>query len=68
MLSRFSHVQFFATPWTVAHQASLSMGILQASTEVGWHGLLWGISLIQGLNSSLLYLLHRQALVPHGKP
>ena len=24
-----SHVQFFATPWTVAHQAPLSMGILQ---------------------------------------
>ena len=26
MLSRFSHIQFFVTPWTVAHQASLSMG------------------------------------------
>ena len=25
-----SHVQLFATLWTVAHQASLSMGILQA--------------------------------------
>ena len=25
-----SHVQLFATPWTTAHQASLSMGILQA--------------------------------------
>ena len=24
-----SHVQLFATPWTVAHQALLSMGILQ---------------------------------------
>ena len=24
------HVQLFATPWTVANQASLSMGILQA--------------------------------------
>ena len=30
LLSHFSHVQLFATPWTVAHQASLSMGILQA--------------------------------------
>ena len=30
MLSRFSHVWFFATLWTVAYQASLSMGILQA--------------------------------------
>ena len=25
-----SHVQMFAIPWTVAHQAPLSMGILQA--------------------------------------
>ena len=25
MLSRFSHVCLFGTPWTVAHQASLSM-------------------------------------------
>ena len=30
MLSHFSHVQLFVTPWTVAHQASLSMGVLQA--------------------------------------
>ena len=30
VLSRFSPVQLFATPWTVALQASLSMGILQA--------------------------------------
>ena len=29
MLSRFSYVRLFATPWTVAHQAPLSMGILQ---------------------------------------
>ena len=27
----FSHVRLFATPWTIAHQAPLSMGILQAS-------------------------------------
>ena len=26
MLRYFSHVQLFATPWTVAHQAPLSMG------------------------------------------
>ena len=26
MLNRFSHVQFFATLWTVACQATLSMG------------------------------------------
>ena len=32
MLSGFIHVQLFATPWTVAHQAPLSMGILWART------------------------------------
>ena len=26
MLRRFSHVQLFVTSWTVAHQASLSLG------------------------------------------
>ena len=30
MLSHFSRVQLIATLWTVAHQAPLSMGILQA--------------------------------------
>ena len=30
VLSRFSHVQLFATPWTPACQAPLSVGILQA--------------------------------------
>ena len=31
-----SHVQLFATPWTVAHQASLSMGF---SRQEYWSGL-----------------------------
>ena len=30
VLSRFSRVQLFATLWTIAHQAPLSRGILQA--------------------------------------
>ena len=30
MLSCFSHIWLFVTLWTVAHQAPLSMGILQA--------------------------------------
>ena len=30
VLSHFSHVQLFATPWTVASQVPLSMRILQA--------------------------------------
>ena len=32
----FSHVQLFATPWTVAHQATVSMGF---SREEYWSGL-----------------------------
>ena len=36
MLCLFSHGQFFATPWAVAHQAPLSMGF---SRQVFWHGL-----------------------------
>ena len=31
-----SHVQLFATPWTVAHQAPLSMGF---SRQEYWSGL-----------------------------
>ena len=30
MLSHFSHVRLFVTPWTVAHEAPLPMGLLQA--------------------------------------
>ena len=36
MLSPFSHVQLFATPQTVAHQAPLSMGL---SRQESWSGL-----------------------------
>ena len=36
MLSHFSHVQLFATPWTVALQAPLSM---QFSRQEYWSGL-----------------------------
>ena len=36
MLSRFSHVCLFATPWTVACQAPLSMGF---SRQEYWSGL-----------------------------
>ena len=32
----FSHVRLFATPWTVAHQAPLSMGF---SRQQLWNGL-----------------------------
>ena len=36
MCCHFSHVQLFVTPWTVGHQASLSMGF---SRQEPWHGL-----------------------------
>ena len=35
MLSHFSHVQLFVTPWTVAHQAPLSMDSPGKNTGVG---------------------------------
>ena len=46
----FSHVQLFATPWTVAHQAPLSMEFSGKDTGVGSHFLLQGIFLTQGSN------------------
>ena len=36
MLSHFSHVQLFVTPWTTAHQAPLSMGLPR---QEYWSGL-----------------------------
>ena len=38
VLSCFSHVQLFATPWTVAHWAPLSIGF---SRQKYWSGLPW---------------------------
>ena len=37
VLSCFSHVQFFPTPWTVSHQVPLSRGF---SSQEYWRGLL----------------------------
>ena len=36
VLSHYSHVQLFVTPWTVAHQAPLTMGF---SRQEYWSGL-----------------------------
>ena len=50
----FSHVQLFVTPWTVAHQPPLSMGIPRQEC---WTGLPFpssGIFPTQGLNQHLL--------------
>ena len=71
VLSHFSCVQLFATPWTVTHQAPLSMGF---SRQEYWSGLPFPASRvfpIQGLNPGLLCFLHWQAgyspLAPPGK-
>ena len=52
MLSHFSHVQVFVTPWTIAWLDPLwdSWG---KNTGVGCHALFQGIFLIQGLNPCL---------------
>ena len=57
MLSRLSCVRLFVTPWTVAHQAPLSMNSPGKNTGVGCHALLQGIFLTQGLSLGLLYFL-----------
>ena len=55
MLSHFSRVQLFVTPWTIACQAPSVHGILQARIlEWVCYALLQGIFLIQGLNTHLI--------------
>ena len=52
-----SHVWLFATLWTIAHQASLSMDFPGKNTGMGCHFLLQGIFPAQGSNPRLLHLL-----------
>ena len=53
VLSCFSHVQLFATLWTVALQAPLSWDSPGKNTRVGCHFLLQGIFPNQGSNLGL---------------
>ena len=53
-MKSLSCARFFATPWTGAHQASLSMGFSR-NTGVGCHFLLQGIFPTQGSNPGLLH-------------
>ena len=53
--SSLSCIQLFATPWTVAHLAPLSMGILRARILEDCHALLQRIFPIQGSNPGLLH-------------
>ena len=70
MLSHFSHVQLFATLWTMAYQAPQSMGF---SRQEYWGGLpcpLLGDLPDPGIKLTSLMSLHWQAdslpLVPSG--
>ena len=71
VLSHLSHVWFFATLWTIACQAALSMGFSRQEYCSGCHALLQGIFPTQGLNLHLLHLLHWHVgslpLMPPGK-
>ena len=50
-----SCVRLFATPWTVACEAPLSMGFPRHESWSGRHFLLQGVFLTQGLNLSFLH-------------
>ena len=60
MLSHFRHVQLFATSWTVAHQAPLSMNSPGKNIGVSSHFLLQGIFPTQVSNPD--HLPYRQIL------
>ena len=68
----FNRVQFFATLWTEAHQAPLSMGFFRQACWSGLPFLFPGNLHDPGINPHLLCLLHRQAdslsFEPLGKP
>ena len=67
-----SHVQLFATLWTIACQAPLSMGFSRQEYWSGLPRLPPGDPQSQGLNPGLLFLLHWQvgslSLSLPGKP
>ena len=58
--------QLFATPWTVAYQAPLSVDFPGKSTGMGCQFLLQGIFLTQGSNLGLPHC--RQILLPSEPP
>ena len=72
MLSHFSPVQLFMTPWTVARQAPLSIGFSRQEYGTGLPCPLPGDLPNTGMEPHLLCLLHWQVgslpLVPPGKP
>ena len=63
VLSCFSRVQLFATPWTAA--LLCPWGYPSRNTRVGFHFFLQGIFLTQGSNPCLQRLLHWQVIFPY---
>ena len=60
---------FFSVPWTIAHQASLSLDFPGKNTGVGSHFFLQGLSPTQGSNPGLLcYKQIPYRLSPQGSP
>ena len=53
--SSLNHVQLFATPWTVAHKAPLSMGLSRQEYRSGLPSHLQGIFPTQGSNPGFLH-------------
>ena len=72
VLSRFSRVQRFVTPWTVVCQSPLSMVFFKQEYWSGFHALFQGIFPTQKSKLHLLCLLRWQVvsllLAPPGKP
>ena len=60
LLSRFSSVPLFATPWTQPTRLLCPWDFPGMNTGIGYHALLQRIFPTQGLNSHLLHLLHWQ--------
>ena len=60
-----SHVQLFATLWTIGHLASLSMGFSRQEHGVVWYFLPQGIFLSQVSNPGILSLLHWRWILYH---
>ena len=50
-----SRVQLLANPWTVAHQAPLSIGFSKLDSGADCHSLIQGIFLTQGSNPGFLH-------------
>ena len=63
-----SHIQLFATPWTVVYQAPLSMVFSKQEYWSGLSSFLQGIFLTQGLNLGLLHCRQTLPSEPPGKP